>query len=183
MIKTANPSNEINRRQLLGGAGALAAMVVMDANAGGHTGRPREILSPEQQADLEASNEELVNAFVRDYSTRDVDVLAAYMHDDIVYQVSQGQPEVVGVEAYKARNRKMFDGLEKIDWQVLRSCAIGQLVINDRIDDFFPKPGSRVPRMRFRVSGYFLVEEGKIRVWRDFGYPGAEQLVESAPKS
>jgi len=182
-MKTPNQSNEISRRQLLGGAGALAAMALMDAQAGGHTGRPREILSPEQQAELEAANEALVNAFIRDYATRDVDVLAAYMHDDIVYQVSQGQPEVLGVDAYKTRNREMFAGLERIDWRVLRSCAIGQLVINDRIDDFFPKPGSRVPRMRFRVSGYFLIEEGKIRIWRDFGFPGAEQLIEPAPKA
>ena len=61
----------------------------------------------------------------------------------------------------------MFAGLERVDWRILRSFAIGQLVINDRIDDFFPKPGSRVPRMRFRVSGY----------------PGAKQLIEPAPKA
>jgi limonene-1,2-epoxide hydrolase len=90
---------------------------------------------------------------------------------------------VVGVEEYKKRNGSMFEGLEKIDWQILRSFAIGQLVINDRIDEFFPKPGSRVPRMRFRVSGYFLVVDNKIKVWRDFGYPGAKQLVEPAPKA
>ena len=125
----------------------------------------------------------MVNAFIRDYATRDVDVLAAYMHDDIVYQISEGQPDIVGVEAYKTRNRGMFEGLEKVDWRVLRSFAIGQLVINDRIDDFFPKPGSRVPRMSFRVAGHFLVQDGKIRVWRDFGYPGAKQLIEPASRA
>jgi limonene-1,2-epoxide hydrolase len=105
------------------------------------------------------------------------------MADDIVYQVSEGQPDVIGVEAYKKRNAEMFAGLERIDWQILRSFAIGQLVINDRIDDFFPKPGSRVPRMRFRVSGYFLMADSKIKVWRDFGYPGAKQLIEPAPRA
>ena len=121
--------------------------------------------------------------FIRDYAQRDVELLASYMADDIIYQVSETQGEVVGVEEYKKRNGSMFEGLEKIDWQILRSFAIGQLVINDRIDEFFPKPGSRVPRMRFRVSGYFLVVDNKIKVWRDFGYPGAKQLVEPAPKA
>jgi limonene-1,2-epoxide hydrolase len=173
----------VSRRGLLLNAGLLAALGMTEANAGGHTGRTRKILTPEQQTALEQSNETLVNNFVRDYATRDVEVLSAYMADDIIYQISEGQPEVVGVEAYKKRNAEMFAGLERVDWQILRSFAIGQLVINDRIDDFFPKPGSRVPRMRFRVSGYFLVVDGKIKVWRDFGYPGARQLIEPAPKA
>jgi len=108
-------------------------------------------------------------------------VLSKYMADDIIYQVSAGQPEVIGVEAYKKRNSKMFAGLEKIDWVTLRQFTIGQLVINDRIDEFYPYPGSRVPRMRFRVAGYFLIADNKIKVWRDFGYPGAKQLVQPAP--
>ena len=64
-----------------------------------------------------------------------------------------------------------------------RQFAIGQIVINDRVDEFYPYPGSKVPRMRFRVTGYFLIEDNKIKVWRDFGYPGAKQLVEPAPKA
>jgi len=173
----------LNRRELLGGAGVLAAVGMSQAVAGGHTGGERVVLTPGQQLELEAANETLVNNFIRDYATRDIDVLASYLADDIIYQVSEGQPEVIGLEAYKRRNGDMLAGLEKVDWQILRSFAIGQLVINDRIDDFFPKPGSRVPRMRFRVSGYFLVQDNKIRVWRDFGYPGAKQLVEPAPKA
>lgn len=173
----------VNRRDFLWGASVCAVLGMTEANAGGHNGRDRRTLTPEQQIALEKSNEDLVNNFIRDYATRDVDVLAAYMHDDIIYQISEGQPEVVGIEAYKTRNAEMFAGLEKVDWRILRSFAIGQLVINDRIDDFFPKPGSRVPRMRFRVSGYFLIDDNKIKVWRDFGYPGAKQLVEPAPKA
>ena len=173
----------LNRRELLQGASVLGVMGMSHVWAGGHTGGQRIILTPEQQQELETANETLVNNFIRDYATRDVEVLANYLADDIIYQVSEGQPEVVGLAAYKTRNGEMFAGLEKVDWQILRSFAIGQLVINDRIDDFFPKPGSRVPRMRFRVSGYFLVQDNKIQVWRDFGYPGAEQLVQPAPKA
>jgi limonene-1,2-epoxide hydrolase len=177
------PDKSFSRRELLFDAGVLAFLGTAEANAGGHTGPGRKVLTPDQQVALEKANETLVNNFIRDYATRDVDVLSGYMADDIIYQISEGQPEVVGVEAYRKRNAEMFAGLERIDWRVLRSFAIGQLVINDRIDDFFPKPGSRVPRMRFRVSGYFLIADNKIKVWRDFGYPGAEQLIEPAPKA
>ena len=168
----------LNRRDLMWGFSALAALGMAEAHAGGHTGGPRVILTPEEQAELEKANETLVNNFIRDYATRDVDILTSYMHEDIIYQVSEGQGEVRGVEEYRKRNADMFAGLEKVDWRILRSFVIGQLVINDRIDDFFPKPGSKVPRMQFRVAGYFLVVDNKIKVWRDFGYPGAKQLVE-----
>ena len=182
-MQAEKPEKTFSRRTLLFDAAILAAIGMADTHAGGHTDGERKILTPEQQAALEKSNEALVTNFIHDYATRDVEVLSAYMADDIIYQVSEGQPEIVGVDAYKKRNAEMFAGLERVDWRILRSFAIGQIVINDRIDDFFPKPGSRVPRMRFRVTGYFLIDDNKIKVWRDFGYPGAKQLVEPVPKA
>ena len=117
----------LNRRTLLNGAGMLAALGAAQTHAGGHTGGERVTLTPEQQQALETANETLVNNFIRDYATRDIDLLASYLADDIVYQVSEGQPEVIGLEAYRQRNGAMLDGLEKVDWQILRSFAIGQL--------------------------------------------------------
>jgi limonene-1,2-epoxide hydrolase len=172
----------LNRRDLLLSAGLLGVLGISQANAGGPSGN-RVLLSPEQQKELERSNEELVNNFMRDYATRDVEILSQYLADDIIYQVAEGQPEVVGLEAYRKRTAKNMSGLEKVDWQVLRSFAVGQLVINERIDEFYPFPGSRVPRMRFHVAGYFLVKDNKIQIWRDFGYPGAKQLIQPAPKA
>ena len=113
----------------------------------------------------------------------DVDKLLSYVHDDFIYQITQSQPDVVGKEAYRKHLTPMLNGMEKIDWQILRQHAIGQLVINDRIDEFYPPVGGRMPRMRFRVAGYFWIEEGKIKVWRDFSFPGAKQLLEPAPKA
>jgi len=178
-----HPEASLNRRDLLLGASLITALGISAAQAGGHRGGERVILSEEEQLALEKANDELITNFIKDYASRDVELLASYMADDIIYQVSAGQPEVIGVEAYKKRNGAMFAGLEKIDWVTLRQFTIGQVVINDRIDEFYPYPGSKVPRMRFRVTGYFLIEDGKIKVWRDFGYPGAEQLVQPAPKA
>ena len=91
--------------------------------------------------------------------------------------------EVVGREAFFKHNDNMLKGLEKVDWINLRQFAIGQVVINERIDEFYPYPGSKTPRMRFRVAGVFVIDDGKIKLWKDYTYPGAEQLIEPAPKA
>lgn len=172
----------LNRRELVLGASVLALLGIQDATAGAHTG-PRIELSEAEQAALEKANDTLVANFVRDYATRDADVLSRYVTDDIVYQITSGMPEIVGIEAFRKHNDNMFKGLDKVEWVNLRQFAIGQIVINDRIDEFYPFPGSKVPRMRFRVAGYFLIENNKIKVWRDFPYPGSKQLIEPAPKA
>lgn len=176
------PLDGLNRRELFLGASMLAMLAIQEATARSHTG-PRIELSEPEQAALEKANDALIANFVKDYATRDVDLVSRYVADDIVYQITTGMPEVVGIEAFRKHNDNMFKGLDKVEWINLRQFAIGQIVINDRIDEFYPYPGSRVPRMRFRVAGYFLIEDNKIKVWRDFPYPGSKQLIEPAPKA
>ena len=172
----------INRREMFMGAGMLAMLGMQEAVAGGHTAGRVE-LSEEEQTALEKANAGLITNFVNDYSKRDADLLTKYMADDAIYQITTGMPEIVGTEAFRKHNDNMFKGLDKVEWINLRQFAIGQIVINDRIDEFYPFPGSKIPRMRFRVTGYFLIEDNKIKVWRDFPYPGSKQLIEPAPKA
>ena len=174
--------NPFNRRDLFLGAGLFTLLGLQQASAGGHTG-PRLQLSEEEQAALEQANDKLVADFVADYSKRDAAVLDKYVSDDIVYQITEGMPEVIGRDAFFKHNDNMLKGLEKVEWINKRQFAIGQVVINERIDEFYPYPGSKVPRMRFHVAGYFLIKDGQIEVWRDFTYPGAKQLIEPAPKA
>jgi limonene-1,2-epoxide hydrolase len=176
------PLDTLNRRELFLGASMLAMFSLQEAKAGAHT-TPRIELTEAEQAALEKANDTLVANFVKDYATRDADVLSKYVADDIVYQITPGMPEIVGIEAFRKHNDNMFKGLDKVDWINQRQFTIGQVVINDRIDEFYPYPGSKVPRMRFRVAGYFLIENNKIKEWRDFPYPGSKQLIEPAPKA
>jgi len=173
----------LNRRQLITGASALGAMSMMsEVIAGGHRGKTK-ILTPDEQDALEKANAELVTNFCSDYAKRDVDTLLSYVHDDVIYQITEGMPLVEGIEDYRKHLAPMLGGLEKVDWQILRQHAIGQLVINDRIDEFYPPVGGKIPRMRFRVAGYFWIVDGKIKIWRDYSFPGAQQLIEPAPKA
>jgi limonene-1,2-epoxide hydrolase len=171
----------LNRRTLLTGAGILGMAGIGQALAGGHTGNT-VVLTEEQQLELEKRNAQLVTDFCNDYAKRDVDTLLAYVHDDIIYQITEGM-EVNGIEEYRKHLTPMLAGLDKVDWQITRQTAIGQLVINDRVDEFYPFPGSSIPRMRFRVAGYFWIVDDKIKVWRDFSFPGSKQLIEPAPKA
>ena len=181
-MREQTPLESPSRRELVLGAGLLAMLGAQAVKAGAHTG-PRLELSEAEQAALEKANDALVAGFIRDYATRDADVLSRYAADDVVYQITTGMPDVVGIEAFRKHNENMFKGLDKVEWTTLRQFAIGQIVINDRIDEFYPYPGSKVPRMRFRVAGYFLVADNRIKVWRDFPYPGSRQLIEPAPKA
>jgi limonene-1,2-epoxide hydrolase len=177
-----NPLDLINRRELVMGAGMLAMLGMQEALAGGHRA-PRVQLTEEQQAALEKANDTLITGFVNDYASRDADVISKYVADDVIYQITTGMPDIVGREAFHKHNDNMFKGLDKVEWVNLRQFAIGQIVVNDRIDEFYPYPGSKVPRMRFRVAGFFLIDNNQIKVWRDFPYPGAKQLIEPAPKA
>lgn len=181
-MSNPNPLEQISRRDLFMGASMLAMLGMQQAVAGGHN-VPVVELTEAQQLALEETNAELITRFVADYATRDADVLSKYVADDVVYQITPGIPDIVGIDAFHKHNANMFSGLERVEWVNLRQFAIGQIVINDRIDDFYPFPGSRVPRMSFRVAGYFLIEDNKIKVWRDFPYPGSKQLIEPAPKA
>jgi len=174
----------LSRRELMlsASAGAIAMAGMQQAFAGGHN-TPRVEMSKEEQQALEQANDKLVRDFCDDYSKLSAEVLDKYVHDDIIYQITQGMPEVTGREAFFKHNDNMLKGLDSTEWINLRQHTIGQVVINERIDEFYPFPGSRVPRMRFQVAGYFLVEDGKIRIWRDFSYPGSKQLIEPAPKA
>jgi limonene-1,2-epoxide hydrolase len=182
LMSDQNPLDLINRRDLVMGAGMLAMLGMQEALAGGHRA-PRVQLTEEQQADLEKANDTLITGFVNDYASRDADVISKYVADDVIYQITTGMPDIVGREAFHKHNDNMFKGLDKVEWVNLRQFAIGQIVVNDRIDEFYPYPGSKVPRMRFRVAGFFLIDNNQIKVWRDFPYPGAKQLIEPAPKA
>ena len=142
---------------------------------------PNIMAASDGKTELEIANETLVSNFCSDYSKLNVNVLAAYLADDIIYQISEAQGIVDGLEEYVKRQSDLGDRFELIDWQILRSHVIGPLVINERVDYFIARPEARQPNMRFAVAGYFLVQDGKIQVWRDFTIPGARQIVSPSP--
>ena len=53
-------------------------------------------------------------------------------------------------------------------FEMLRSVAVGNIVVNERIDHFGKEEG---PEDAFHITGFFLVKNGKIVEWRDYMMP------------
>lgn len=130
-----------------------------------------------QNKDLEVANETLVNDFCRDWSLRDAELLRPYLAEDLLYQIAPGQPLIESRDEFEERMGGWLKSLESVRWDILRSHVIGPVVLNERIDYFNAPEGSKSPSMRFHIVGHFFVEDGVIKVWKDWPIPGAKQIV------
>jgi limonene-1,2-epoxide hydrolase len=126
---------------------------------------------------IENANEELVNNFCRDWSLRDAGALHQYLADDLIYQIAPGQPLIESYEQFVNQMGAWMSGLESIEWEILRSHAVGPLLLNERIDHFNAPEGGKGPSMHFHIAGHFLIQDGKIKVWKDWPMPGAKQII------
>jgi limonene-1,2-epoxide hydrolase len=126
-------------------------------------------LSPEQ----EQENERIVTQFCLDWAKQDVDLLADYLADDIVYQMFEGRPDIIGKQAFKKELGDFIKNLKEIKWEIFRSYTVGELVINERIDHFIAETEEK--SFHLPIEGFFLVRDGKIKVWKDYTLPGGIQ--------
>lgn len=125
------------------------------------------------ESELEQQNVALVTRFCEDWAKRDINLLADYLADDLVYQMFEGRPDLNGRQQFIDELGPFLEGLVKVEWEILRSYAVGELVINERIDHFVAPEGK--PDMHFGIAGWFLVRDGKIQHWRDYALPGFKQ--------
>jgi len=163
--------NELNARPP--GVSRRTVLAVAGAAALGWTGIQGD--EPMEAGELERANEALVNDFCRDWAKRDAEALRPYLWEDLVYQITPGQPLITSVDQFIAQMGPFMKKMESIRWDILRSHAIGPLVLNERVDYFNAPEGGR--SMEFRVAGHFVIEEGRIRVWKDWPIPGARQVI------
>ena len=126
---------------------------------------------------IENKNETLVNNFCRDWSLRDAGALEKYLAPDLIYQIAPGQPLIESYQQFVDQMGEWMAGLESIEWEIIRSHAVGPLVLNERIDHFNAPDGSKSPSMHFHIAGHFLIEDDRIKVWKDWPMPGAKQII------
>ena len=92
------------------------------------------------------------------------DKLAELCTDDIVFMVGpQARPQV-GLEKVKAGWENFPPGWKSAGWTVVNQIAVGDTVMNERIDRFDVN-GTVVA---IPVMGIFKVRDGKIAEWRDY---------------
>jgi len=131
-----------------------------------------------EKSALEIENERIVTQFCLDWAKRDATLLAEYLADDVVYQMFEGNPDIIGKEAFIKTLDAFLKNLKEVEWEIIRTHAIGELVINDRIDHFRGEDESK--SMHFAIAGWFLVRDGKIKIWRDYALPGGISQVGKA---
>jgi limonene-1,2-epoxide hydrolase len=143
----------MKRRQLLSLAGGAAALL----------GRASATGAQDVSAG-EAANIRFVTDFCNAWPSRDMATISAFLHDDIVYRVSETSPPLVGREAVVARLKTFFDGADTVQFKVSRTYCVGPVVINERVDTF-EGPSKH---WRFHLTGMFFLKNGRIREWTDY---------------
>ncbi len=134
----------------------------MDNNAGMDGGAP-------VKTELEIENERIVTRFCLDWAKQDAHLLAEYLADDIVYQMYEGNPDIIGKEKFIETMDGFLKGLKEVEWEILRTYSVGELVINDRVDHFIAEDEAN--SFHLPIAGWFLVRDGKIKIWRDYSLP------------
>ncbi len=119
--------------------------------------------------ETEKANEELVLKVCREIDPKDPTKLSDALADDFVFQLTDGQPLIQGKEAFTQFIKTFMAAYERAEFIVHRSHVIGNLVINERTDNFFAKEGGQ--NQSFHVSGFCLVKDGKIKEWKDYQLP------------
>ncbi len=149
------------------GFGAVAALAATTANATD---------ASESRKDNAAQEKKLI-AFVSEFcaawSTKDVEKLIPYLSADIEYHMFEGAPPIKGHDQIRERLKNFMAGQKEIKWDISRSFAVGDVVLNERIDHFIQPDGSPKPSNHFHVAGVFLVRDGKISYWKDYNMPKA----------
>ena len=110
-----------------------------------------------------SDNTELVSAFCRAWSNRDVDEILGYFAEDAVYH-NMPMPPMQGKPAIKTLLQQIVSPTSWIQWETLNIAEAGNVVFTERVDRF-EMAGKKV---ELPVAGVFEIENGKIKAWRDY---------------
>jgi len=114
---------------------------------------------------------ELVTNFCLAWSSKDVEKLIPFVSPEIEYHMFEGAPPIKGVDQFRQRLSGFMSAMKEIKWEIFRSHAVGDIVLNERIDHFIQAPGSGKPDNHFHIAGVFLVRDAKITYWADYNMP------------
>ena len=108
-------------------------------------------------------NIDLVTAFCKAWSRRDVEELIDYFTEDAIYHNMPGPP-IEGKSAIKTILQQILVPTTWAEWEMLNIAEVGDVVLTERVDRF-DVAGKRV---ELPVAGVFEIEGGKIKAWRDY---------------
>lgn len=127
-------------------------------------------MSEIDQDKLEQENMAVVAAFCQKWVEKDIEGLLQLLDDNIFYQMWDADDaiKVQGKEQFEDTVGGFLDSMDTVEFEILRTQAMGKIVINERTDRFINEDG----KMIFSITGVFALEEGKIVYWKDYLFPG-----------
>jgi limonene-1,2-epoxide hydrolase len=114
------------------------------------------------------TNEETIRDFIAAWSRLDPEELAGYFCEDGAYHNMPIGP-VKGRKNVEEMIRGFISSWTETEWEILHLVARGEVVIAERVDR--TKAGDK--SVDLPCAGVFEMEEGKIKVWRDYFDLGA----------
>ncbi|MCW8193452.1 SgcJ/EcaC family oxidoreductase [Proteobacteria bacterium 005FR1] len=110
-----------------------------------------------------SENLQIVRDFIQAWSTLDAQKLAGYFADDGCYHNIPLQP-VVGRQKVQDFIQQFIAGWTETQWDITNIAATGNLVMVERLDRTRTAKGD----VDLPCVGVFEMEDGKIKVWRDY---------------
>ena len=108
-------------------------------------------------------NEKIVREFIQAWSRLDPQELSSYFSEDGVYHNMPSGP-VRGRENVKKMIAGFIAAWTETRWDILNLISAGNVVIAERLDR--TRAGDKT--VDLPCTGVFELENGKIKVWRDY---------------
>jgi len=108
------------------------------------------------------TNSEIVMNFIGAWNDMNWDAIEAAFADDVLYHNIPMEP-IHGKAAAAGFARSMNP--QSVHWEVLNIAENGNVVLTERVDNFVLADGKQ---LSLPVMGTMVIEEGKIKVWRDY---------------
>lgn len=108
-------------------------------------------------------NEAMVRSFIQAWSRLDPEELVGYFAEDGIYFNIPAQP-VQGQAALKTFISAFIGPWTSTEWEIVSLVASGDKVAVERVDK--TKAGDK--QVDLPCFGMFEMEDGKIKVWRDY---------------
>ena len=108
-------------------------------------------------------NERIIREFIGAWSRLDAAELAGYFAEDGVYHNMPARP-VAGRENIERMIAGFIASWTHTEWEVLNLVSVGDLVIAERLD----RTQAGEKGVDLPCAGVFELEDGKIKVWRDY---------------
>jgi len=108
-------------------------------------------------------NEAVIREFIQAWSRLDAEELSSYFAEDGVYHNMPSAP-VEGRENVRAMIAGFIASWTETEWDILHLLSAGDVVIAERLDR--TKAGEK--SVDLPCTGVFEMENGKIKIWRDY---------------